>query len=1071
MPIAVDWYQKAATAGDPWAIARLGEIVSSDRNDVWRARLTNSTKQLVSGYRSLDITLGSLLNECGDKAGPAKNLKRLLSNLLPNDETGRSKVVEYALVDSDISGALAFIKTKEKVSAEDERYQWIPVELSLLLSSGLEKSLLPRLSELAEDRGFIKLVGKNADYRKAISEVISSHRCTLIDKDELPEYLRLYDLGEIFLAVAIPNNILCGLTDFEKEQDEVFESIRPYLRSASEFDSISANLLAHYESDRGASAGKEFLKAALSGNVQAQRNIGALYNGNRFDLQSSQQSYQWSYLAAIQGHGSAFNQLARKYQNGSGIPVNDGLAIQYYREATSRGYAQAFLPLARLLAKDPAGYDEAISLFVRAYDRSSSDAEGSVVLAEMDKYGLRVGRVDRQEAYLLSKYNSVLRELAGINDTELLARNIKNLLENIRSFREHVNGKEGKLIPETKTLFIISAYLKTSAIERLYGDGVEYFKDLAVSCVYGNLSRDLYNLSFREEAVLFAKRSVNFLQDARKHINDLPDSLRECFLQVHEDRYRWLADLFVKLGRLDQAEQVLLMLRNFEYTEFVRGPSQAMAERYAHIPETVRERAVSGQIDASMATLTQRLMRAQYLTGHRETLSAEETQELGQLRHAEEVNLLQVRTTLDGVRQVLSQLRAEDARLNAGFPIDTTKNVGSACLEYNTPGCTDDSSLSTNSGSIQNILRSRVSAGEPAATILTYVLPTHTTVLLVTAETRSVHQWEIASSDLNRLILDFRHAIEIGADERQYGERLYAGLLAPIIPEITDSGAKSLNLALDRVLGFIPAAALFSGEKYLAEQFPVTLFSDTLKVDTRDRSSWQVAAFGLAKKVGDWPPLFSVTEELKGIVRLGKETEGVFNGQRWVDDDFTLRNLNDALADGYPIIHFATHFDVAGHDETSARLLLGQGDLTLASMRNLRFNDVHLMVLSACNTGLPLSAEDGNHFESAARRIYEETAVSAVLGTLWSVNDRSTAAAMHRFYEILAERPYISESASLVEVQREFISKRISRQAAFASDVEQGPISNVESVVPSSSLASMDWSRPRYWAPFVLWSN
>ncbi|MBY5394629.1 CHAT domain-containing protein [Rhizobium leguminosarum] len=1048
MESAIEWYSRAAEGGDAWSIVRLAELVLSGKADLTLIPVDTKTKELIAAYRPVDVTISSILEECGSREQTPKRLMEQLEKLPLADREARDLVIKYAVEGSEISNALRVIRQKQNGEAVDGRVRWFAIEVELLLASDLPGAFQQRIAELGSDASLVKIISERVDYQEVLGKIIIPYQCVL--GNAAPEYEKLFDKGLYFLSPIITFNILCGLSSAEANSDATYARARKYLIRASSYDTISANLLAHYRRLHGEDTSHDFLRLAIEGNIQAQRNIAAIYNTDKLDLRSAQLSFQWSYLAALQGHGSAQAQLAKRYRDGTGVGRNTANAINYYRQAALNGYAQAYLPLARLLLEAGKDRAEAAALYVRAYGSTPDDRDA--IIEEIGQHQLLKNNGAKLKDYYRAEF---IRVIAKLQDNELKSavREISYLRNGITSFRTNTENA-GALSEELRTLSILAAYLKLSVIDDAIPSGAVYFRDLTKSCVFGNLSRELFDANFKEEALMFARRSVNLLQDARKSLRDLPHDLRECFLKVHEDRYRWLADLFVSMDRLDQAEQVLLMLQDFEYSEYVRGPS--LVERYAHIPSELFERAVAGRIDLAMGTMTERLIRAQYLTRNRVNLTKADSYELEALTASLKKNDGIVHAALDEVNLALSQLRA-------GHKVESFERHSVVdCLATSAPSCSTADFVAGSLGPIQNALRARLKQGNPTAAILTYVLPQYTNVILITAESRTAFKWQISSTDLNRLILDFREAIAKGADEKPFGERLYDGLVRPLLPELQASGSTRLLLALDRALGYIAPAALYDGKQYLAESYSLSLLSQT-KPDLSNREGWKIAAFGVATAVGNWSPLQSVPDELRGIVRQAGETEGVYEGKRWLNEAFDLVALEDALAEQYPVVHFATHFDVGKEGVNAAKLVLGSGELALPELLKLHFNDVQLIVLSACSTGLPATAEDGNHFTSAARLIYDRTAVSSVLGTLWPVRDPSTAIAMRDFYRILATEPNLNEADALVRVQREFLLGRVSMKDSGPEVLDSGSAIVIRS--------AEDWTKPKYWAPFILWGS
>ena len=105
------------------------------------------------------------------------------------------------------------------------------------------------------------------------------------------------------------------------------------------------------------------------------------------------------------------------------------------------------------------------------------------------------------------------------------------------------------------------------------------------------------------------------------------------------------------------------------------------------------------------------------------------------------------------------------------------------------------------------------------------------------------------------------------------------------------------------------------------------------------------------------------------------------------------------------------------------------------------FGDVHLAVLSACRTAA--SGGDGARPESSLAHLAATLGAHAVIGTLWSVGDPSTAAFMRAFYRDLRARGGVGKALSLQAAARELISR------------------------PEDPA----WSHPWHWAAFTLIGN
>ncbi|MGH9881577.1 MAG: tetratricopeptide repeat protein, partial [Pyrinomonadaceae bacterium] len=76
-------------------------------------------------------------------------------------------------------------------------------------------------------------------------------------------------------------------------------------------------------------------------------------------------------------------------------------------------------------------------------------------------------------------------------------------------------------------------------------------------------------------AIFYGKQAINAYQRIRSNIRELDEGLRKSFLTSKEDTYRQLADLLISEGRLPEAQQVLGLLKEEEYFQFVRRDQDA----------------------------------------------------------------------------------------------------------------------------------------------------------------------------------------------------------------------------------------------------------------------------------------------------------------------------------------------------------------------------------------------------------------------------------------------------------------------------------------------------------------
>lgn len=110
-----------------------------------------------------------------------------------------------------------------------------------------------------------------------------------------------------------------------------------------------ASGLAAYEAGDFATAQKEWLAAAESGDIAAQRNLGHLYRWGKGVPQDSVKAAQWYRRAADTGFDRAQFNLAMLYLNGEGVAKDPAAAAFWLEKSAAQGNGAALYELARLL--------------------------------------------------------------------------------------------------------------------------------------------------------------------------------------------------------------------------------------------------------------------------------------------------------------------------------------------------------------------------------------------------------------------------------------------------------------------------------------------------------------------------------------------------------------------------------------------------------------------------------------------------------------------------------------------------------------------------------------------------
>jgi CHAT domain-containing protein len=528
-------------------------------------------------------------------------------------------------------------------------------------------------------------------------------------------------------------------------------------------------------------------------------------------------------------------------------------------------------------------------------------------------------------------------------------------------------------------------------------------------------------------------------------------NFRASFAEKHQEYYRWLASLFLEIGRLGEAEFVLRLLKDFELHEYVRrdGGRDGRSER---LPYSLTEAPADAAIEAPRGSIVELAKREILIEARKKgTLSPTEQVELEQLTR-------QMKDVASQFQTYIDNLAAAVRRLDRA----TERDVAQRQIMQDTFG---------------SIGVSLATTFERKAVALHYVvLPDRFSILLTTAYGQRAWTVPVPRHELTRRIQRFRAALENpNNDPRADARYLYDLLLGPAAMEIAQSGADTILVSLDRVLRYVPFAALHSGDYFVAERYKVVglVEASRQRLVERAQGPMRVAAFAASKGGDGLAPLPFARVEVEAIVR-GTARRGVLDGTVHIDEGFTRNVLEEALeADDLPVIHVATHFVLRPGQETDSFLLLGSGQkLTAADLKRLpsppAFASIDLLALSACQTAVPTSEEDGSEIESFGALAMIKGARS-VIATLWPVADPSTAAFMRHFYELRSSGE--SKGAALAKTQRAFIGGHVLPESKEVATMRGRGAPGTAPRAQSASSAAGRWSHPFYWAPFLLMGN
>lgn len=547
-------------------------------------------------------------------------------------------------------------------------------------------------------------------------------------------------------------------------------------------------------------------------------------------------------------------------------------------------------------------------------------------------------------------------------------------------------------------------------------------------------------------AIFFGKQAVNLLQQVRGNIKGLDKTLEKSFLASKTDYYHDLADLLITQNRLPEAQQVLDLLKQQEYSDYTRGTA---ADTLSPLTLTPAEQQAEEQYQESTAQLVS--MGKQF-----DDLSKKNPRSPD-----DEKKFQDLKAKLDAASAGLSGYYD---RLHVLFAKTSDFNKQKA--------------------EIKGDVRALQSAiGESPRTVALYTMITadHYRVIVITASVVPVaREYAISAADLNRKVAAFDELLHNPAsDPRPAAQELYNILIGPVKADLDQANADTLVWSLDGALRYLPLAALYDGKNYLVEKYSnvtITPASFGLLAQKPDVSKLSVVAMGISRQYEEHlPALPAVVGELDDVVKdpQMQAAHGVLPGTILLNGQFTQKAMEDALNGRYKVVHIASHFVFQPGDDSKSYLLLASNDnaslgyhLTVEDFSNdpsLKLESTDLLTLSACQTGMSGDASNGREVDGLGMTAQYKGA-RAVISSLWSVNDASTGQLMSDFY-----KRWAGGGGNLSKVQA-------LRQAQL--DLLHGSVSGTGSasgrgfnLVEKAGPVSAGFTHPYYWAPFVLMGN
>ena len=531
-----------------------------------------------------------------------------------------------------------------------------------------------------------------------------------------------------------------------------------------------------------------------------------------------------------------------------------------------------------------------------------------------------------------------------------------------------------------------------------------------------NLAFTLIDMGQPDLAIAFFKFAVNAYQNQREQVSRIDSPALISYTESVTYTYQALAILLLDQGLLSDAQLVLDMLKENEQFEFVRRSSSA---------------------DPRLTRIGYNRNEQLWMTRYRQI--ADRLAALGAEEQAlqKQAKLGELSTEQKQRQQALtSDLRVAQAAFDS-FLKEMRENFGRQ-------GPVKAAEASETSQGALRELQNLIKGIGPDTVLLQYfVTEDKVGMLLTTPGLQLARSTPIKAGELNRRTAEFRRSLRNPkSDAIKASQALYQLLVAPVEQDLAQAGAKTVMLSLDGALRYLPFGALHDGQRYMVQRWNLPIYTSVTKNRLRDTGTahWQAAGLGVTRALGEFTALPAVKNEMRSIFKSAGA--GVLPGEVYLDEAFTAQRFKDVSQRSFQLLHVASHFQFSPGTEINSFLLLGDGQqLTLADLRtqNYRFDNLDLLTLSACDTGLGGGRDAQGREIEGFGVIAQQQGAKAVLATLWPVADESTAKLMAEMYR-----------------------RRQDQHQTKIESLRQAQLSLLE---------QSRYAHPFYWAPFILMGN
>ncbi|MBD2772424.1 CHAT domain-containing protein [Iningainema sp. BLCCT55] len=250
-------------------------------------------------------------------------------------------------------------------------------------------------------------------------------------------------------------------------------------------------------------------------------------------------------------------------------------------------------------------------------------------------------------------------------------------------------------------------------------------------------------------------------------------------------------------------------------------------------------------------------------------------------------------------------------------------------------------------------------------------------------------------------------------------QKVYELLIRPAEADLEASNIKTLIFVPDEPLKNLPIAALHDGQRYLVEKYNVALTPSLrlLAPSRLQRQQIKVLIGGVSQPNQGYTSLPGVEAEVT-------EINSEIPSQVLLNQKFTKNAIKKQIrTDSFQVVHLATHGQFSSNAAETfiltwdSRLDVKQLGELLKTREENTAAPIELLVLSACQT-----AGSDKRASLGLAGVAVRSGARSTLGTLWPVEDQSTAVFMAEFYRQLTNSQ-ITKAQALRQAQLKLLNQ------------------------------------------------